>query len=114
MSSIHFVDALLADADRDQRAAPGPSDDEALDAYSQVVTRVAERVIGSVASLRISRRFSGGRQAQGSGSAAAITPDGFLVTSAHVVEGVEKGRAVRRELDYRITMLKSPLGRRRP
>ena len=93
MSSIHFIDALLADADRDQRAAPGPSDDEALDAYSQVVSGVAERVIGSVASLRISRRLSGGRQAQGSGSAAAITPDGFLVTSAHVVEGVEKGRA---------------------
>jgi S1-C subfamily serine protease len=93
VSSIHFIDALLADADRDQRAEPGPSDAEALDAYSQVVTGVAERVIGSVASLRISRRLSGGRQAQGSGSAVAITPDGFLVTSAHVVEGIEKGRA---------------------
>ena len=93
MSSIQFVDALLADADRDQRADRGPSDAEALDAYSQVVSGVAERVIGSVASLRISRRLSGGRQAQGSGSAVAITPDGFLVTSAHVVEGVGKGRA---------------------
>jgi S1-C subfamily serine protease len=93
VSSIHFIDALLADADRDQRAEPGPSDDEALDAYSQVVAGVAERVIGSVASLRINRRLPGGRQAQGSGSAVAITPDGFLVTSAHVVEGVEKGRA---------------------
>jgi S1-C subfamily serine protease len=93
VSSIQFVDALLADADRDQRADPGPSDDEALDAYSQVVSGVAERVIGSVASLRISRRLPGGRQAQGSGSAVAITPDGFLVTSAHVVEGVSKGRA---------------------
>ena len=93
MSSIQFVDALLADADRDQRADPGPSDEEALDAYSKVVSGVAERVIGSVASLRISRRLSGGRQAQGSGSAAAITPDGFLVTSAHVVEGADKGRA---------------------
>ena len=93
MSSIQFVDALLADADRDQRAERGPSDAEALDAYSQVVSGVAERVIGSVASLRISRRLPGGRQAQGSGSAVAITPDGFLVTSAHVVEGVGKGRA---------------------
>jgi S1-C subfamily serine protease len=93
VSSIQFVDALLADADRDQRAEPGPSDTEALDAYSQVVTTVAERLLGSVASLRISRRLSGGRQAQGSGSAVAITPDGFLVTSAHVVEGAGKGRA---------------------
>jgi len=93
MRSIQFVDALLADADRDQRGETGPSDDEALDAYSQVVSGVAERVIGSVASLRINRRLPGGRQAQGSGSAAAITPDGFLVTSAHVVEGADKGRA---------------------
>src|SRR5512132_542147 len=93
MSSIQFVDALLADADRDQRADPGPSDEEALDAYSRGVSGVAERVSGSVASLRLSRRLPGGRQAQGSGSAAAITPDGFLVTSAHVVEGTDKGRA---------------------
>jgi S1-C subfamily serine protease len=81
VSSIRFADP------------PAPSEEEALDAYSQVVTSVAERVLGSVASLRISRRLSGGRQAQGSGSAVAITPDGFLVTSAHVVEGVDRGRA---------------------
>jgi S1-C subfamily serine protease len=72
---------------------PLPTEEEALDAYSQVVTSVAERVLGSVASLRTSRRLYGGRQAQGSGSAVAITPDGFLVTSAHVVEGVDRGRA---------------------
>jgi S1-C subfamily serine protease len=93
VSSISFVDALLADAEGDQRTEPGPSDDEALDAYSRVVTGVAERLLGSVASLRISRRLPGGRQAQGSGSAVAITPDGFLVTSAHVVEEATRGRA---------------------
>jgi len=81
VSSIRFADRPL------------PSEEEALDAYSQVVTSVAERVLGSVASLRISRRLYGGRQAQGSGSAVAITPDGFLVTSAHVVEGADRGRA---------------------
>jgi len=64
-----------------------PSDDEALDAYSTVVSTVAERVLPSVASLRVSRRVPGGWQAQGAGSAVALTPDGFLVTSAHVVEG---------------------------
>ena len=81
VSSIRFADRPL------------PSEEEALDAYSQVVTSVAERVLGSVASLRISRRLYGGRQAQGSGSAVSITPDGFLVTSAHVVDGVDRGRA---------------------
>src|ERR1700716_4301432 len=54
---------------------------EALDAYSQTVSTVAERVLPSVASLRIGRDGRWG----GAGSAVVITPDGFLLTSAHVV-----------------------------
>ena len=53
----------------------------ALDAYSTVVTTVAETVLPSVASLRI----RGSRGWGGAGSGVVITPDGFLVTSAHVV-----------------------------
>jgi len=82
-----------------------PSDDEALDAYSTVVSTVAERVLPSVASLRVSRRVPGGWQAQGAGSAVALTPDGFLVTSAHVVEGSGRGRTVLadgREVPYEV------------
>ena len=59
-----------------------PTEQEALDAYSTTVTSVAERVLPSVASLRIGR---GGRGFGGAGSGVVITPDGFLVTSAHVV-----------------------------
>src|SRR2546423_7695877 len=55
---------------------------QALDAYSASVTTVAEKVLPSVASLRIGR---GGRGFGGAGSGVVITPDGFLVTSAHVV-----------------------------
>jgi S1-C subfamily serine protease len=58
---------------------------EALDAYSQAVTSVAERLTPSVASLRVSRR--------GAGSAVALTPDGYMLTSAHVVGGSSRGRA---------------------
>src|SRR5437899_3157013 len=58
------------------------TEQEALDAYSTIVTTVAERVLPSVASLRIGR---GGRGFGGAGSGVVITPDGFLVTSAHVV-----------------------------
>jgi S1-C subfamily serine protease len=54
-------------------------EDAALDAYSQVVTTVAERVLPLVAHLTVARR--------GSGSAVVVTPDGFLLTSAHVVAG---------------------------
>jgi len=71
-----------------------PSDDEALDAYSTIVSTVAERVLPSVASLRVSRRVPGGWQAQGAGSAVALTPDGFLATSAHVVDGSTRGHAI--------------------
>jgi serine protease Do len=72
-----------------------PEDEEdALDAYSQVVVTVAERVTPSVANLRVTRRVRGGRVLSGGGSGVVITPDGFLVTSAHVVGGTHgAGRA---------------------
>src|SRR5437588_8838660 len=56
-------------------------DGEAFDAYSQAVMRVAERLSPSVASLRARR---------GGGSGVVITPDGFLLTSAHVVRSAKR------------------------
>ena len=70
-----------------------PDEDEALDAYSRSVTTVAERLTPSVANLRISRRVRGGRRLDGGGSAVVITPDGFTLTSAHVIERTDGGRA---------------------
>ncbi len=67
---------------------------DVLDAYSRVVMSVAERLIPSVASLRVMVRVVGGRQPQGSGSAVAITADGFLLTSAHVVDRCSGGVAI--------------------
>jgi S1-C subfamily serine protease len=93
VTSIQLIDALLDGAEPGQQGGSGPSEQKALDAYSTVVTSVAERVVPSVASLRVTRRVPGGYQAQGAGSAVIITPDGFLVTSAHVVEGSSRGRA---------------------
>jgi S1-C subfamily serine protease len=86
------------------RELPGPDDDaasdeaalvaiedDALDAYSAAVSTAAARLIPSVASLRVERRSGG--WGGGAGSAVAFTPDGFLVTNAHVVAGAERGTA---------------------
>jgi S1-C subfamily serine protease len=79
---------------------------QALDAYSTIVVEVAERLAPSVANLRVTRRGRGGRVPAGAGSAFALTPDGFLLTSAHVVSG--PGRAGRaafvdgRELSFTV------------
>jgi len=67
-------------------------EEEALDAYSTVVTSVAERLIPSVASLRVRQRMRGAG-VDGAGSAVVITPDGFSLTSAHVVGGTNRGSA---------------------
>jgi serine protease Do len=91
-STLHF----LAGAEGAPGRSPSeerPSDAEALDAYSRVVTTVARDLAPSVANLRVTRRLRGGRTAMGGGSAVVITPDGFLVTSAHVVEGSRSGSA---------------------
>src|SRR3954453_24028355 len=82
-----------------------PTDDEALDAYSQAVTSVAERLSPSVANLRVSRGVRGGRRLDGGGSAVVITPDGFTLTSAHVIERTVGGRASfvdGRELEFEV------------
>jgi S1-C subfamily serine protease len=82
-----------------------PSEGEALDAYSQVVTRVAELLIPSVASLRVTRQVRN-RTDFGAGSGVAITPDGFVLTSAHVVDRSSGGVAAfsdGRELRFEVT-----------
>src|SRR6266702_4247853 len=82
------------------------SEEGALDAYSLAVTTVAERLSPSVGNLRVSRRVCGGRILDGGGSGVVITPDGFTLTSAHVVARTEgKGRASfvdGRELEFEV------------
>ncbi len=63
-----------------------PSEDEALDSYSRVVTHVVSELAPSVANLRVYKRVRGGRRIEGGGSGVVITSDGFMVTSAHVVD----------------------------
>src|SRR5204863_9764729 len=64
---------------------------EALDAYSRTVTAVAEQLAPSVANLRVTRRTRRGAVPAGGGSAVVLTPDGFMLTSAHVVSRPASG-----------------------
>jgi S1-C subfamily serine protease len=68
--------------------AKGMDEQRALDAYSQVVTTVAAQLLPSVAALSV--RTARGA---GAGSAVTFTDDGFLLTSAHVVNGAGGGTA---------------------
>ena len=56
-----------------------------LDAYSQIVTGVAERLTPKVASLRVPRGGQGYGRGESLGSGVVFTGDGFLLTNAHVV-----------------------------
>ena len=94
MADPTFIDAVLGPSRPDDEQRAERRESEALDAYSSAVTSVAERLAPSVASLRVSRRVRGGRRLDGGGSAVVITPDGFLLTSAHVVARTDgSGRA---------------------
>jgi len=69
----------------------GARDLELLDAYSQTVAQVAERVGPSVAAVQVEAARG---QPAGSGSGFLITADGYLLTNSHVVRA---GRPARPE-----------------
>jgi serine protease Do len=89
VGSLRLIDTtsgsapLSGNADQERRL-PDP---EAFDAYSRTVSGVAERLGPSVAHLSISRRTPRGRRRGGVGSGVAITPDGLMLSAAHVVDG---------------------------
>jgi S1-C subfamily serine protease len=66
---------------------PAPDESAALDAFSQVVVRVADDLRPAVVNLRVGR----GRE-MGSGSGVLFSPEGYLLTNHHVVGEAERVR----------------------
>lgn len=91
---LHYLSAVLGGDEAGTPGAPGAAaEDEALDAYSRIVTHVAETLAPSVANLRVSRPGRRGSPIDGGGSGVVFTPDGFILTCAHVVAGTAGGAA---------------------
>src|SRR6266542_1959621 len=64
------------------------SDEDLLDAYSRAVIGVVEKVGPSVVSIKVKKPARSPRESgEGAGSGVIITPDGFVLTNNHVVEG---------------------------
>jgi S1-C subfamily serine protease len=93
MADVRFLDLVLGDGQPTHPGQPPAAEEEALDAYSRVTIRVAELLTPSVTNLRVRKRAWRGQSADGGGSGVVITPDGFILTSAHVVTGTERGSA---------------------
>ena len=68
-------------------------DDDALDAYSRTVMRVAETVTPHVAAIEMAGTRRSGRFRAGAGSAVLFTEDDYLLTNSHVVAGTHQGHA---------------------
>jgi S1-C subfamily serine protease len=81
-------------------------DSDLLDAYSETVTSVVELIGPAVVSVHAEQRVRGpGGELHGSGSGVAITPDGYILTNSHVVQGATELTVVLTEgqmLDTRI------------
>jgi len=67
------------------------SGDAPLDSYSAAVVSAVERAAPSVVHVGV-RFASRRRRGEGGGSGFVLTPDGFLVTNSHVVQGASELR----------------------
>ncbi|MDI3468669.1 MAG: Serine protease [Pseudolabrys sp.] len=84
---VHTLESGLAG----DTEAPPPDDDALFDAYSRAVTSVVDRVGPAV--VRVDTRAAGPHAGRGgTGSGVVISPDGLVLTNAHVVNGARELR----------------------
>lgn len=82
----------MAERDPFGEEAEGRPED-ALDAYSRIVTQVAATLTRQVAAIDMFAVTARGAVRRGAGSAVLFSDEGYLLTNAHVVSGASSGNA---------------------
>ncbi len=66
------------------------NEESLLDAYSQAVISVVEKVGPAVVSIGVRQKSGNGYQGEGSASGVIFAPDGYVLTNNHVVENASE------------------------
>ncbi len=83
---LDFTRTIVDDASSQHPPQPAPANDQALlDAYSNAVIGVIERVGPAVVRVETGSSLPQSRERGGLGSGIVISPDGLVLTNSHVV-----------------------------
>lgn len=88
----------MADSSENRPVDGRYEDEHLLDAYSRAIIHAATRIGPSVVGIRVYqsatgrnlRRPHGAEEGVGSGSGFILTPDGYVLTNSHVIDGAKR------------------------